>query len=292
MKKIAFLLSIMVLTLSCSNATDSLSEQTDELTPVTVHVDDFSMSVETFAPRRASKTAADYTNVKGITLAFYDSEGTEVYNTTQLREDNTTYDVFGHFTCELKKGSYTMIVLGYGSKNAMKLNSMTDATFTNDFVRETFVYTRDVNITSTAAVDLSATLSRVVAQLGVISTDVRTADAVKLRTTFSAGGQGVNPMTGLSTANTGFSNTLEFNNEVGQKAAMGNFVFLKTDEQTMTVTIDVLDADDNVLNSRVVNDVPLKRNRITKLTGPIYTATASSDFVLDTDWLAETNINF
>ena len=56
----------------------------------------------------------------------------------------------------------------------------------------------------------------------------------------------------------------------------------------MNVTIETLDADGNTLSTKTVNDVPFKRNRITQLSGPIYTNSGvSGGFQLNTDWLTE-----
>jgi hypothetical protein len=56
----------------------------------------------------------------------------------------------------------------------------------------------------------------------------------------------------------------------------------------------VLDANNNVLFTHMVNDVPFKRNRMTTLQGDIFTANPSgAGFQLETDWLTPLNpINF
>ncbi len=292
MNKFILIVSIMMLALSCSNDADVVENKKDGYAPVTVKVNDFSLSVESFAPRRAPVSLADYTGVKAITLAFYDSQNTEVYKSTQVRADNTTYTTFGEFSCSLVMGSYTMVVLGYGGENVITLTSKTNASFANDRIRETFVYSQAVNITGTAAVNLSATLNRVVSQLNVYSTDNRPANATQIRMTFSAGGDALNPTTGLSTTNTGFSNTLTFSTSVGATTRSGSFLFLNTDEQTMNVTIDILDASNNVITTKQVSDVPFKRNRCTRLTGSLYSASSSSTFTLETTWLDEVNYDF
>ena len=51
----------------------------------------------------------------------------------------------------------------------------------------------------------------------------------------------------------------------------------------------------DVLYSKTINNVPLKRNRTTKLTGAIYSGTSASagSFQVNIDWLnAEDPINF
>ena len=296
MKKEKLLAGIILLAATaCSNESEQNVVNPGNLVPVTVHVNDFSMSVEDFpgAVTRAPQSVDSYEGVKAITLAFYKGD-TEVCSSTQLRADNTTYTTFGQFELSLLMGSYTMVVLGYGSADAMTLTNMSNATFHNDRVRETFVYTQAVNVTSTAALDLNATLSRVVAKLEVRSTDERTANAAKLRTTFAAGGDGVNPMTGLSTTNTGFSNTVDLNGEVGKTVGSVNYLFLNTDQQSMTVTIDVLDADDNSVSHKVVNDVPLQRNKVTRLSGHLFTADdVTAAFQIETAWLGDvTTVEF
>jgi hypothetical protein len=64
-------------------------------------------------------------------------------------------------------------------------------------------------------------------------------------------------------------------------------------EEKMTITIEALDNDDNVLGTKVVNNVPFKRNRVTKLTGAVFTAgTSGAGFKLETDWLEDAIVNF
>lgn len=291
MKHIVFSIlsvSIILLTCSCSNDADVAPAEV-QTAPVTVTVNDFSMSVEQFAPRRTPQTVASYDGVKAITLAFYDSENVEKYKITQLRADNTTFATFGQFSFSLPMGSYTMVVLGYGSENAMTLTGKTDATFTNDRVRETFVYTQAVNVTNIDPLNINATLSRVVARLEVQSTDKRTANATQIRTTFSAGGQGLNPMTGFSTTETGFSNLVTLAQNVGSISGSINYLFLNSDIQEMTVTIDVLDAENTSLSHHVVENVPLQRNRVTRLKGVLFSSSASSAFSVETAWLGEDN---
>ena len=164
--------------------------------------------------------------------------------------------------------------------------------YTSDRPRETFSATQTVNITSTEAVEVSATLSRIVSRLQLVSSDGRTDDAANVRITFSAGGKAFNPTTGLATVNTGFSNILSINGNVGAKFNSIAYLFLDTDEQTMDVTIDVLNTADNSISHKELKNVSFKRNRTTKLTGLLYTAGISSSFLLETDWLEDFTVTF
>ena len=80
----------------------------------------------------------------------------------------------------------------------------------------------------------------------------------------------------------------------GATVKVTSYPFLATDEENINVTIQVLDADDNVLFAHTVNNVPFKRNRKTTLRGNIFTAgTSSAGFQLETSWLTDADpINF
>lgn len=263
--------------------------------PVTIRVNDFAISVDDYpsAGTRAEETVATYDKVKAITLAFYDVDGTEKYKHTQLKTDNTTFTTFGEFTCDLPVGSYTMVVLGYASDYAITLTSPTAAAYTEDKVRETFSATQAVTITSAAAVELTPTLHRIVSKFQLLSTDPRPAGVSQIKLTFAAGGQSFNPTTGLATDNSGIINSIAPSANIGTTINVSGHLFLATDEQKIDVTIEVLDASDNVLFTKQVKDVPFKRNRLTTLSGAIFTApSATASFKFETSWLEPEAVNF
>ncbi len=294
MKNHLLMAALVLLTASCGQELETgndvaVSEKTAQ---VSVHVNDFSISQEDFAVTRAATAAADYTGVKSITLAFYETDGTPRYSVTQSRSNNTTYTTFGEFSLSLPYGTYTMVVMGYGSDSPVLLNSLTEAVFEEGRSRETFVYTQSVTVEDSTPLDLSATLSRIVSRLIVLSTDGRPANLSTIRFTFSKGGMSFNPMTGLATTDTGFSVNTQTTKGVGETTNMTVNFFLATDEETMDVTIETLDANNQVLFSKMVKDVQFKRNRITRLTGKMYSGDAITAISFNTDWLPESTLDF
>jgi hypothetical protein len=214
-----------------------------------------------------------------------------VYKSTQEKGDAD----FGEFSLSLPMGSYTMVAVAYFNSDAspLVLTSPTEAAFTGTRPYETFATTQAVNITNTSAVDISATLNRIITQLKVVSSDGKTADVSKVRMTFSAGGKDFNPTTGFAITNTGFANTVGNSASVGTSSTSLGFLFLATDEQNIDVTIETLDAGGNTLFSKTVTNVPFKCNRVTKLTGAMYTNEAlSGTFKVETAWLDEYSANF
>ena len=296
MKNSILIAGMILLAASCSNdECGNFVENNGGYTPVTVSVSGFSVEQGDFSGTTRATAIGSYNGVSFITLAFYASNGTEVYKHTQEKGNLEQGETFGEFSTPLPIGSYTMVVLGYVlyDDDALTLTSPTQAEWTVNAPRETFAATQEVNVTNTTALNLSATLDRIVAQLKVISTDKRTANVEKVRMTFAAGGKQFSPTTGLATVNTGSVSTVSAGVAVGELSGSIGYVFLATDEQTMDVTIETLDAQGNTIFSKTVENVPFQRNRKTKLTGAIYSASAAAgSFEVNTDWLADYSDTF
>ena len=299
MKKKFFMFGIILLAASCSKESVDMvnkAQMEEPMAPVTVRVEGFSVAQSDFnGGQTRSTTIADYNNVKAVTLAFYKGDGTESYKVTQIKGDGT-YTTFGEFSLNLAMGSYTMVVIarGYTEGDVLSLTSPTAAVYTTDHTRDTFVKTQAVNITNCNPVDLSATLDRIVAKLDVISSDGRVQEATNVRVTFAAGGKAFNPTTGLATVNTGFDNTVTISASAGNTSTSSSYVFLASDTQSMNVTIETLDVNGNTLFSKVVENVPFKRNRKTILTGAMYTnESLAGAFSVNDDWdVTQNTMNF
>ena len=266
------------------------NQNPEGLTPVSVHVNDFRITIDNISDTKATD-AASYSNLKALTLAFYE-DSHEVFKSTQLQGDAH----FGDFSLNLPLGTYTMVVLGYScyEGDVLTLTSPTSAAFTAGRIGETFAYTQEVTVSNTDELELSATLDRIVAKFNVVSDDHRTQGAEKVRMTFSGGSKAFNPTTGLATSDAGFSNTVNISTNVGARSASISYLFLNTPEQTMDVTVEVLNSTDEVLYHKEMRNIPFKLNRTTKLTGKLYTATApgSTAFQVNEDWLDDLVVPF
>ena len=288
-RKMIFAGIVLLFVASCSNDKETLVDN-NAIAPVRVHVTGFNVSQEEFSPTRAAQDVADYNDVNAVTLAFYKADGTEAYKTTQAKGDTS----FGTFSLSLPMGSYTMVALAYytNENSVLTLTSATEASY-NVRARETFAYTQAVNISNTDAVDISATLNRIVSMLTVKSTDGKTADVTNVRMTLSAGGKDFNPTTGLAITTTGLTNTVGNSADVGKISTSSTMFFLNTDEQDIDVTIETLDANGAVLFTKTVPNVPFKRNRVTKLTGAMYSnAGTFGSFQVETAWLSDQSGTF
>ena len=281
---------------SCSNENEQTVINENETAPVTVHVDDFSISMEEIpSGGRITRAAEDPSAYIGtMVLAFYDVKGTEVYKSTQIKGNTDTYTTFGTFSCDLPIGNYTMVVVGCnrGKDDQFSLLNATEAEFTSERPRETFSATQQVQVTSAGA-NIEATLSRIVPKFAVKSTDLVSAGVSRMKISFSKGSKRFNPTSGFALDDEGFWQTVSASPSSDGKLFIISFPFITADEEKMDITIDALDADGHALFTKLVNDVPLKRNRQTTLSGKIFTAgTSGASFKIETEWLPEYEMTF
>ena len=298
MKKFFAAFIVLLAATSCTNeSVETVVENNAEqaTAPVRVRVSNFSITTEEMpsggGTTRAAVNPIDYTNVGAIDLVFYDAANNVAYSHTQLRSDGSTFTTFGEFTANLPVGHYTMVAVAryYDAGDAFTLTSATEAAYTSERPRETFTKVQSVTVTSATPLNLDVTLNRISSWLKIISTDGRPASAKKIKTTFAKGGKSFDPSTGLATVDTGFSQTNNPSTAVGATIEVNAVPLLYTDEESMNITIEVLDADENVIGTKVVNNVPFKRNR----TGAVFTAgTSGAGFKLETDWLEDAIVNF
>ena len=284
--------AVTLLCLSCNKQVEN--PDSEPTATVSVHVSDFTVALSDLpgAGTRATEAPADYDFVGELVLAFYDADGKEVYKTSQSKSSTATDASFGEFSFQLPVGNYTMVAIGrdVGTNDAFSLTSPVQAAYTSERVRETFSAVQPVVIASTAAVSLNVTLNRVVTKLVVETTDNQPAGVAKIRTTYGAGSKGFNPTTGLALDNNGFSLTNSVNAKPDTVLAIKNYAFLAADEQEIDITLEVLDEKGGVLSTRVIPNVPFRRNRQTTLRGQLFSSKGT--FHLETTWLPGFEVDF
>lgn len=289
-RKIFFYPVLILMMAGCGG--DDLSQVTNaERVPVQVHLSGFTVTHEDISKTRAAQSVADYSGVKILYLLFFDATtGTEVCRYVQDKNEPTSYTNFGEFACQLPLGSYTLVAIGRGSSSGdeFAIVSPTEAGYNSERARETLTYTQQVVIDKPTPVNLDVELKRIVARVQVVATDNAVANFAKVRTTYSAGGKQFNPTTGQALSNTGFS-VVNTPKNPEETVDVASYVFLQTDEQTMDITIEMLDANNQVLFKKVARDIELKRNRTTKLTGALFSDEAVMRVKVE-DWLEKNEV--
>ena len=287
------LAGLLLLLVSCGKEVDNQMERS---IPVRVHVSDFSFSNEDFpaAATRAESSPVSYESIRAIDVAIF-SGNTRVYAATQLKGDASTYTTFGEFECRLPIGTYTMVAVARNRSDGdeFTITSPTQAAYTTERARETFCNTQTIQVDGTTPVDVSPVMNRVMAMFWLTSTDAVPADVSRIRTTYTAGSKSFNPTTGLATDDDGFVVTNSAKPDKNGVLDIFSIVFLAADQETMDLTIDVLDANNTVLLTKHLKDVHFRRNQITKATGAVFTPGPTTlTFTLNTTWLPDEHYDF
>lgn len=287
------LAGLLLLLVSCGKEVDNQMERS---IPVRVHVSDFSFSNEDFpaAATRAESSPVSYESIRAIDVAIF-SGNTRVYAATQLKGDASTYTTFGEFECRLPIGTYTMVAVARNRSDGdeFTITSPTQAAYTTERARETFCNTQTIQVDGTTPVDVSPVMNRVMAMFWLTSTDAVPVDVSRIRTTYTAGSKSFNPTTGLATDDDGFVVTNSAKPDKNGVLDIFSIVFLAADQETMDLTIDVLDANNVVLLTKHLKDVHFRRNQITKATGAVFTPDPTTlTFTLNTTWLPDEHYNF
>lgn len=104
----------------------SCSKTSTPTAPVTVNVENFRITIDTFSDTKSAVDPASYTYVSALDLAFYNGD-TQVFKATQIKGDNT-YTTFGQFSCSLPIGTYTLVAFteAYTCLRASTTNPRTD----------------------------------------------------------------------------------------------------------------------------------------------------------------------
>ena len=245
---------------------------------------------------RAALTDASSAKILAISTYIYDDESTVAYSETQYRKDYTSNpEEFGVVKTALPAGTYSLVSVGYESES-------TPATFTSPEVVQlpapfidAWSATESFTLDEAGSKDVALDLKLAVTHVVITSTDYPTADAKYVVIHFSEGSAvKFNPYTHAA-GSSGEINAgcplSKFLNSDGKFVFEGSF-FIPTTPTDITVSYDILDANQAVLRSYTIGEYPFKRSGINRFTGPVFEATGAFTFTATTNWEEYKDINF
>jgi len=193
---------------------------------------------------------------------------------------------FGTPTLNLAVGNhhiYFVASRGIGAILDTDANTLTFAT-----VRDTFWKDVAISVTASSNGSRTVTLDRCVTKLTIAFTDAIPEGASTINMTPSTWYYGINYTTGDPTAAIA-SQAITINipaSYIGQSDIEASiFGFSSAAEWTTDIGIVSKKSDNSVIGSASLTDVPLKRNRVTSFTGPLFSANGTTSVSLSTDWL-------
>jgi hypothetical protein len=243
----------------------------------------FDISSQPFEGTRAELKADGKAMTDLWVLDYMDgSLAQSVIHQTSDQED------FGSPTVNLAVGNHHVYFIASRGKTPT-LN--TDAgTITFGTVSDTFYEDLLLDVTASSNGSRSVTLERCVTKFTAVITDAIPEGAATFNMTPTEWYYGWDYVAGTPTTATA-SQAIIINipaSEIGKtNESLNIFSFSVSDEWTTDVAIDCKKDDGTILGTATIADVPLKQNRITTFSGPLFSANGLTTVSLSTDWQTE-----
>ena len=264
----------------CSEQSEQ-TEQSDELTKVSLSFSPYEQSAMARTTRAASSIAGIVTH---LDVWIYES-GSEV---TAIHQTSSDAD-FGSLSVTLNKTkTYTIYAIGHKADGATLSDGV--ISFTNDKVTHAMFYT--TTFTPSETTSLSCLMQRIVSQFSFSTTDQVPANVVKMSLTVNDVYDRWNISTG-ATHSLNRTSTFENFSKKADGTVTFNIFSIVTDAQTThDITVTAYDAQDNIVQTRTFTAVPLRNGYKTSYRGIYFTDTpTAATFTVD-DWNEYDEVTF
>ena len=276
MKKLLFMALAALWLVGCSEQSEQ-TEQSDELTKVSLSFSPYEQSAMARTTRAASSIAGIVTH---LDVWIYES-GSEVADIHQTSADAD----FGSLSVTLDKTkTYTLYAIGHKADGATLSDGV--IAFTDDKVTHSMFYTTTFSPATTT--NLSCLMNRIVADFRLDITDDFPAECKSLRFTIANVFDRWNVSTG-GTHSLDRVSTISY----GGTSSIFNVYAIVTDAQTThDITVEALDADGNVLQTRTFMNVPLRNGYKTSYKGTFFIDTPMTMEFMVNDWNEYDEVTF
>ena len=228
-----------------------------------------------------------------VNFAVYSSQG-ESLSKLQINQDAAD-EGFGTATFNLEEGTYKIVVLAHGGDGNPTMTVPTKITFNNKNtmkMTDTFLYSADVTVSADVH-EFNLELKRAVAMFQLHLTDANLPDEVsQLRFEYSGGSSTIDAVSGLGCVASKQTETLDCKPGVMD---YGVYTFIRSDSDKLKVKVSALNGSGEVLKEQEFQDVPIKKNYITRYSGEMFNKQILStgfSVMLDNEWAGTTDCEF
>lgn len=203
----------------------------------------------------------------------------------QVHQSDNTAEDFGKPVMSLAYGSHHVYFVA--SRGATPTLNTTAQSITWEKPSDTFWADYAVDVVATSNGNRAVTLERVVTKLKLAFTDAVSADAKTITFMPAKWYYAMNYTTGEPTAatvNSTYTMTLPDGYAGRTDVSVTYFSLSPSAEWTTDVTVSSKDAGENIIGQGIMNAVPMKRNRVTEFSGPLFTAGGALSMTLNATW--------
>lgn len=293
-------LALSLTLLSCSDRSHQPFKPDDGKVPLTISVGSISQADFSGTLTKAKVNVGEICSI--LNFAIYTDTGDKVEK-IQINQE-AGEESFGTVSTELTVGMHRIVVIAHGGDKNPTMTDPNSITFNNTAGLKTtdvFCWSSEIEVTSQTGV-VEVSLERVTAMFRLVLTDESIPEGVaEMRFKYSGGSAALNPFTGEGTVKSNQTETIAV--RTGQKRYEVYTIprFEEKDGQRqpsmLKMTIEALDVSGNTVKSRVIENIPVTRNRITCCTGEYfeggimeYTTLAFQGLDVEEDWAGTDDI--
>ena len=288
MKKILLALAVAMMMTACEREHDELADADIEINIQTDSMKNHATINFVCSPyTMRAMTRATLSELSLTDLWVFNYVGGVLQSTTHQSSSDAA---FGSPSLDLEYGSHTLYFVA--SRGADP--SVSGQVITWSSVRDTFWASLSLDVEPMTATSQSVSLSRVVARLRIAMTDAVQTGAAKLNVTPSQWYLGLDYTTGEpsspSTPSLGVSIPSSY---IGTTSLNASFYTVSTAAMWQTdVAVAITSANDAVLGSVLLPDVPFQRNHVTNYQGSVMSSGRSVTVTSDDEWVEDDTVTW
>ena len=288
MKKILLALAVAVMMTACEREHDELADADIEINIPTDSMKNHATINFVCSPyTMRAMTRATLSELSLTDLWVFDYVGGALKTTNP---QSSSEDPFGSPSLDLEYGSHTLYFVA--SRGADPV--VNGKTITWSSVRDTFWSSLSLDVEPMTATSQSVSLSRVVARLRIAMTDAVPTGAAKLNVTPSQWYLGLDYTTGEPSSPSSPSLGVSIpSSYIGTTSLNASFYTVSTAAMWQTdVAVAITSANDAVLGSVLLPDVPFQRNHVTNYQGSVMSSGRSVTVTSDDEWVEDDTVTW
>lgn len=288
MKKILLALAVAVMMTACEREHEELADADIE---INIQIDSMknhaTINFVCSPYTMRAMTRATLSELSLTDLWVFDYVGGALKNTTHQSSSDAT---FGSPSLDLEYGSHTLYFVA--SRGADPV--VNGKTITWSSVRDTFWASLSLDVEPMTATSQSVALSRVVARLRIAVTDAVPSGAAKLNVTPSQWYLGLDYTTGEPSSPSSPSLGVSIpSSYIGTTSLNASFYTVSSTTMCQTdVAVAITSANDAVLGSVLLPDVPFQRNHVTNYQGSVMSSGRSVTVTSDDEWIEDDTVTW
>lgn len=261
---LTLVLSMVLLLCNCQNGTEIVSDlHKPDKVMLSINVSPYQQIAFENAP---SSRSTDLSSLcKTLMLAIYKGEKLDTLVTQQNGDAS-----FGSLSLDLSRDTYRFVVLAHSSAKQPNMKNPKLIDFGSRNMSDVLSWSNLIHIDKDTVVDVK--LSRVVAKVEIVSTDSLLPKDAGFYATYSGGCSNIlDATTGRAPRQIDDYQMLTFSNdEKGKPLNVSFYTFPAANDTIKELYFYTNDKKGNIIDSKTINNVPIKANFITRLTGRLH----------------------